>query len=83
MPPDADVHIAEFFLIHRARATGAATRAVALLLERYPGRWHLRAIHDNTRAVRFWRKALASIGVDDLEEHRDGGDVVFRCVTGG
>jgi len=82
MPADADVHIAEFFLIHTSRGTGAATRAVALLLQRYPGRWHLRAIYDNTRAIRFWRKALLSLGVHGLEEHHDGSDVVFRCVAG-
>ena len=78
MPDDADVHLAEFFLVHASRGTGAATRALALMLQRYPGRWHLQAIHDNTRAIRFWRKALPSLGVHDLQESRDEGDVVFQ-----
>jgi predicted acetyltransferase len=82
MPADADLNIAEFFLIHAWRGTGTADRALELVLRRYPGQWHLRAIHDNTRAIRFWRKALASIGVRDIEEGRENSDVVFRFVAG-
>lgn len=81
MPDDAEMNIAEFFLIHAARGTGTATRAFELVLRRYPGRWHLRAVHDNARAIRFWRKALSSVGVGDLEEKREDGDVVFRFGT--
>lgn len=83
MPDDADLIIAEFFLIHAVRGTGTGTRALDLVLRRYPGRWHLRAIHDNARAIGFWRKALPMVGVRDLEEHREDGDVVFRFVAGG
>lgn len=83
MPQDADRSIAELFLIHAARAAGTGTRALDLVLRRYPGRWHLRALHDNARALRFWRKALPCVGVRDLEEHAEDGDVVFRFVAGG
>jgi len=83
MPDDADLSIAEFFLIHASRGTGAGTRALELLLLRYPGRWHLRAIHDNARAIRFWRKALPAAGVRDIEERSEDRDVVFRFVAGG
>jgi predicted acetyltransferase len=82
MPADADLNIAEFFLIHASRGTGTATCALELLLRRYPGRRYLRAVHDNERAIRFWRKALRSVGVRDLEEGREDGDVVFRFVVG-
>jgi predicted acetyltransferase len=82
MPDDADLNIAEFFLIHAARGTDTATRALELLLHRYSGRWHLRAIHDNTRAIRFWRKALPVVGASEIEESCEDGDVVFRFVTG-
>jgi predicted acetyltransferase len=78
MPDDADLNIAEFFLIHAARGTGTGIHALDLLLRRYPGRWHLRVIHDNARAIGFWRKALPSVGARDLEESREDGDVVFR-----
>lgn len=81
MPAEADLSIAEFFLIHASRGTGTAARALDLLLQRYPGRWHLRAIHDNARAIRFWRRVLPAIGVRDLEEGREDSDVVFRFVA--
>lgn len=83
MPSDADVHVAELFLIHAARGSGLAGRALQLLLERYPGRWHLRALHDNHRAIAFWQRALRSLGVAGLEENREDRDVVFRFVVGG
>jgi predicted acetyltransferase len=83
MPADADLNIAEFFLIHASRGTGTSARALELLLRRYRGRWHLRAVHDNAQAIRFWRKALPSLGVEGLEERREDGDVVFRFVAGG
>jgi len=83
MPADADLNIAEFFLTPAARGTGTAVRALELVLRRYAGRWHLRAIHDNARAIQFWRKALPSTGVRGIEGGREDGDVVFRFVTDG
>lgn len=68
MPPEADVHLAEFFLIHGHRGVGIGQRAVRALLERYRGRWSLVAIHDNFRAIRFWRKTLPLAGVHELRE---------------
>jgi predicted acetyltransferase len=83
MPVDADLNIAEFFLIHASRASGTGTRALELLFQRYVGRWQLRAIHDNARAIRFWRKALPSVGARDLAEVREDNDMVFRFLAGG
>ena len=82
MPDDADVYLAEYFLIHAARGTPAATRALDLLRSRYPGRWQLRVIHDNERALRFWRKALPAIGAQALEQRLEEEEVVFRFVSG-
>jgi predicted acetyltransferase len=83
MPADVDFSVSEFFLIHAARGTDVATRALGLLFERNPGRWSLQVIHDNARALRFWRRALPSRGVRDLEERRQGGEVEFRFAVGG
>jgi predicted acetyltransferase len=78
MPADVDYELAELFLIHAARGGDAARRAVELGFRSYHGRWHLRAIHDNTRAIRFWRRMLPTIGVRDLQERRDGKDVIWQ-----
>jgi predicted acetyltransferase len=68
MPAEADVILAEFFLIHGSRGVGIGQHVARALVARYPGRWSLSAIHDNTRAIRFWRKTLPLLGVSDLRE---------------
>jgi len=83
MPEDADVTIAEFFLAHKSRGTGAGRRAIELLVKQYPGRWHLRAIHDNRRAIRFWRKTLPFVGALDVRERSMDGDIVWEFTAGG
>ena len=82
MPEAVDHVVAEFFLIHAARGTGIADSALGHILKRYPGRWHLRAIHDNLRAIRFWGRALPEAGVRDLQEGVEDGDVTWRFTSG-
>lgn len=81
MPADADVILAELFVTHPHRGTGVAERAVWLLLDRWAGRWVLRVIHDNTRALRFWRRVLPRLPVERLEQSTDGADVCWRFTT--
>lgn len=83
VPRGADYIVAEFFLIHAARGDGTGQRALELLFERYPGRFSLHAIHDNERAIRFWRKTLPRLGVRDLEEEDEDGDLSWRFATAG
>lgn len=82
MPEDADVSIAEFFVIHEVRGSETASRALRLLFERFSGSFQLSVIHDNARALRFWRRALPSLSVRDLEERRVEGDIEFRFIVG-
>jgi predicted acetyltransferase len=78
MPLHADVILAELFVGRAVRGSGVAAAAVRLLLARYPGRWILRAIHDNHRAIAFWRRTLAAAPLHGLAERRARGDVVWR-----
>jgi predicted acetyltransferase len=78
MPEDVDFRLAELFLIHEGRGRGVGTRAVELLFHRYPGSWQLEIIHDNLRAVAFWRKALLACGVLQLAESQQEREVIFR-----
>ena len=82
MPDDVDFILCELFLTHPHRGTGLAEAVVAMLLARFPGSWVLRAIHDNARAIRFWRRTLPRMPVHALDESRDGTDVVWRFRTG-
>jgi predicted acetyltransferase len=82
MPTDADVIVCELFVVRRVRGGGVAAAALTELLALHPGRWMLRAIHDNARAIAFWRRALASAPIEALSSRREGGDVVWRFVVG-
>ncbi|HEX3776993.1 MAG TPA: GNAT family N-acetyltransferase [Polyangiaceae bacterium] len=82
MPEDADFILAEFFVEQRHRGTGVAEAALQELLVRYPGRWFLRAIHDNTRAIRFWRRVLPRAAVHRLREQIEGTNVTLRFIAG-
>ena len=82
MPDDVDLSIAEMFLIHASRGTGTGESALALLFARYPGRFELRAIHDNARAIAFWRRALPRLGAQAIVERSEHGDVTFRFRIG-
>jgi len=78
MPADIDVELTELFLIRTARGGDAARRAFELALRAHVGRWQLRAIHDNTPAIRFWRKTLPAVGVRGLQEKRDGKQLIWQ-----
>ena len=77
MPEGFDHSVAELFVVHSHRDGAVAREAVSQLLDRYPGRWHLRAIHDNARAIAFWRCVLPALGARDLAEEREARDVVW------
>jgi predicted acetyltransferase len=82
MAEDVDQTLAEMFVVHAARGDGTARRAVELLLRTYSGQWSMLVIHDNARALRFWRKTLPTLGVQSLEERMEGRDFVLRFTTG-
>ncbi len=66
--------VAEFFVLRRFREHGVGRAAAALLWDRLPGTWTIRARVDNARAVPFWRRAVAAYtrGTGTEREHCDG-----------
>jgi predicted acetyltransferase len=81
MPADVDVVLAELFIARPFRAKRIAEQAVEQLLSLYPGRWHLAAIRENLRALRFWRRTLRGLRVDDLSETIETREVRFWFST--
>jgi predicted acetyltransferase len=81
MPEGVDYELAELFILHPYRGAGTAQESVSAVLDRYPGRWHLRAIHDNARAISFWRRTLAELRLEDLAEKQEEGEVVWKFRT--
>jgi predicted N-acetyltransferase YhbS len=73
--------IAEFFVLRRFRERGVGRAAAALLWDRLPGTWTIRAAVHNARTVPFWRGAVAAYthGTGTEREHLVGSSkrVVF------
>lgn len=82
MPADADFILSELFVQRRHRGSGVAEEILQLLLAQYPERWFLRVIHDNIRALRFWRRVLPRANVHQLREEIEGTDVTLRFTAG-
>ena len=82
MAPDVDFELGEMFLVHTHRGAGVAERALGEVLSRYPGRWCLRVLPGNARAIRFWQRALPLTGARDLRHAEGDADVVWRFVVG-
>ena len=83
MPDGFDYTIAELFVVHRYRGAGAAQQAVGAVLRRYPGRGHLSALRGNARAIAFWRRTLPALGVRQLSEAQEPGELVWTFRTDG
>jgi predicted acetyltransferase len=79
MPEDAERCLAELFVVHHARGTGAALEGARAALGTAPGaRWYLRALRGNQPALRFWTRALPALGASDLVQAEEGEAVSFR-----
>ena len=74
--------IAEFFVLRQFRARGVGRAAAALLWNRMPGSWTIRAAAANPGAITFWRGAVADYTSERATESERslGGSqwVVFR-----
>lgn len=53
--------VAEFFVVRGARRRGVGQAAVNALLASLPGRWEVRVRRNNTAALAFWQRSLASL----------------------
>jgi predicted acetyltransferase len=59
---DPDVFdVAEFFVARRHRRSGVGRRAAALLWQRLPGAWLVRASERNPGACVFWRNVIGEL----------------------
>jgi len=50
--------MAEFFILKAYRRHGAGRAALAAILQRHPGDWHIGVPHANVPAQAFWGRAL-------------------------
>lgn len=63
-----DHALAEFFVLRKHRRSGVGSRALRLILERYPGQWEVPVARNNRGALSFWRRAIPAAGVVSIQE---------------
>ena len=65
---DADVwDMAEFFIVRGYRRLGIGTKVVHEVLEKFPGKWEVRVIDRNQRAMKFWGRAISEFLGKDVD----------------
>jgi predicted acetyltransferase len=56
---DADVwDLAEFFIVRGFRRLGLGMKAAQTVWKRFPGKWEVRVIDRNQKAMEFWPRAI-------------------------
>jgi predicted acetyltransferase len=53
--------VIEFFILKAYRGRGTGRAALAAILARHPGNWHIATPLANTAALAFWHKAVAPL----------------------
>ena len=57
---DMDVwDMAEFFIVRGHRRLGIGTKVAREIWEKFPGKWEVRVIDRNERAMKFWGRAIS------------------------
>lgn len=57
---DADVwDMAEFFVVRGFRRHGVGIKAAHQIWRKFPGKWEVRVINRNQKALKFWRRAIS------------------------
>ncbi|MCW3060499.1 MAG: hypothetical protein JWQ02_2320 [Capsulimonas sp.] len=87
-PKGCDYFMHEFFVVREFRGRDIARAATATIFGTLPGRWELRVMLENSRALAFWRAAIKSGNYSSVVETRkyievDSQDkIVFQFDTG-
>ena len=68
-----DRSIAEFFVMRKYRRGGIGTRMAHRVLRAQPGIWEIAVAGYNVPALAFWRRAIADLGLAEVEERRGDG----------
>jgi predicted acetyltransferase len=59
--------VAEFFVVRGFRRQGVGTKAARALWEKFPGRWEVRVMDRNRKALAFWRRAVGEFLGEEVE----------------
>lgn len=61
-PSDQSTYdIAQFFVLRKFKGQGVGKNALAKVIDRYPGKWQIRVLLENSGALCFWKSAVSKI----------------------
>lgn len=69
---EAELSIAEFFILRKYRRTGIGTTVAWQLFDQFGGRWEVRQERENVAAQAFWRKVIHAYTQGKYREYPDG-----------
>lgn len=72
----------EFFIVRGLRRLGLGTRAAREIWNRFPGKWEVRVIDLNQKALKFWERAVQELlgeSVEAIAFEQDGLDRHVFC----
>ena len=67
-----DRTIAEFMVLKKYRKRGIGKKFAFYLFERFPGKWEIRTLKENSAAIAFWRKTIEQYAADSMQEFLEG-----------
>jgi predicted acetyltransferase len=67
---DVDWNMGEFFVLAKFQNAGIGKQIAEDIFNRLPGIWEVASIPENTRALCFWRKAIAEYSQGQFSENR-------------
>jgi predicted acetyltransferase len=73
----------EFYITPDSRTLGVGAAAARLLFDRFSGRWEIRSLSSDVRAIGFWRRVTSRYAHGAVEERRERGEVVQRFLSKG
>ncbi|RJP64517.1 MAG: GNAT family N-acetyltransferase [Candidatus Abyssobacteria bacterium SURF_17] len=60
--------IAEFFMMPKYRRRGVGRRTAFQIFDKFPGKWEVRQIQENTAGQEFWRKVITGYTRGNFKE---------------
>jgi predicted acetyltransferase len=60
--------ITEFFVMRKYRRQGVGTQVAVEVFDRFPARWEVAVLGDNTPAQSFWRRVITQYTGGDFQE---------------
>lgn len=63
-----DWNMGQFFILAKFQQTGLGLTVARKIFKKFPGKWSVGAMSENTRAVAFWRKLISEVSRGNYTE---------------